>query len=137
METYTSVLIAQLNWSGTDLPGVLVTQWIAWIQLFDFEVRHIPGQKYSTIDGLSQQPLTAANIAETEAEEDIDDFILAELNYLRVSPIFLDKSTPILANNYSDYSKKIAIYLTTIYQTPKMNIKEFKAFKKKVVKFKV
>ena len=137
LETDASVLVAQLNRSGTDLPGALVTRWIAWIQLFDFEVRHIPGRKHSAADGLSRRPPTAADIAEAEAEEDIDDFILAELNCLRVSPVSLDEPTPILADNYSDYSRKIATYLTTLHQSPGMDTKEFNAFKKKAVKFKV
>lgn len=32
------VMVVRLVRSGTDLPGALVTQWIVWIQLFDFEV---------------------------------------------------------------------------------------------------
>ena len=71
------------------------------------------------------------DIAEAGTEEDIDDFILAELNYLLVSPIFLDKQIPISADNYSDYSWKIATYLTTLRQPPEMNAKEFNSFKKK------
>lgn len=48
----------------------------------------------------SDEPHTAAHLIEIEAEEDINDFILAELNSLRVSLISLDEPTPILANNY-------------------------------------
>ena len=114
LETDTSILVAQLNRSETDLPRALVTWLIAWIQLFDFDVWHIPGQKHSAADGLSQQPPTTVHFAETEAEEDIDDFFLAELNCFRVFPIFLDELIPILANNYSDPLQKIATYLTTL-----------------------
>ena len=102
LKTDASVLVAQLNQSGTDLPGALVTRWIAWIQLFDFEVRHIPGRKHTEADELSRKPPTVSDKAEAETETDIDDFILAELNSLRVSPISLDKPTPILADKYSD-----------------------------------
>lgn len=137
LETDARVLVAQLNRSGTDLPGVLVTRWTAWIQLFDFEVLHVPGRKHSAADGLSRRPPTAADLAEAEAETDIDDFILTELNSLRVSPISLDEPTPILADNYSDNSWKIATYLTTLRRPPEMNAKEFNAFKKKAVKFEV
>ncbi len=84
------------------------------IQLFDFEVRHIPGRKHSAADGLFCRLPTTSDLAEAEVEEDIDDFILAELNSLRVSPISLDEPTPFLADNYSDDSKKIATYLTTL-----------------------
>ncbi len=104
MKTDASVLVAQLNRSGTDLPPALVTRWIACIQLFDFEVRHIPGQKYSTADGFFRRPRTTCDLAGAEAEQDINEFILAELNGLRVSPISLDEPTSILADNYSDDS---------------------------------
>ena len=137
LETDARVLVAQLNRSGTDLPGALVTWWIAWIQLFDFEVWHVPGLKHSAADGLSRRPLTAADLAEAEAERDIDDFILTELNSLQVSPISLDKQIPILADGYLDYSWKIATYLTTLRRPAEMNSKEFNAFKKKALKFKV
>ena len=137
LETDANVLVAQLNRSGTDLPGALVTRWIAWIQLFDFEVRYIPGRKHTAADGLSQRPPTAADTAEAKAKKDIDDFILAELNSLRVSPISLDEPAPILVNHYSDDSQKIATYLTTLRRPPEMDTKEFNAFKKKAIKFKV
>ena len=137
LETYANVLVAQFNRSGTDLPGALVTWWIAWIQLFDFEVRHIPGRKHSAADGLSRWPTTTADLAEAEAEKDIDEFIFAELNNLRVSPISFDGPTSILADNYSDDSWKIATYLTTLRRPLEMNTKKFNAFKKKAEKFKV
>jgi len=53
LETDASVLVAQLNRLATDLPGALVTRWIAYIWLFDFEVRHVPGTKHTVADGLS------------------------------------------------------------------------------------
>ncbi len=79
--------------------------------MFDFEVRHISARKHTVTDGLSWRPLTAANIGEAKAEGDIDEFILAELNSLRVFP---DDSTSILADKYLDDSQKIATYLTTL-----------------------
>ena len=120
-----------------DLPGALVTRWIAWIQLFDFEVRHVPGRKHSAADGFSRKPPTATNLAEAKSETDLDDFTLAELKSLRVSPISLDEPTPILADSYSDHSRKIATYLTTLRRPPEMDVKEFNAFKKKALKYKI
>ena len=60
-----------------DLLGALVTQWIAWIQLFDSEVRHVPGRKHNAANGLFRRPSTKAGLAEADAEPSIDDFILA------------------------------------------------------------
>ena len=66
-------LAAQLNRSATDLPGALVTQWLAWIRLFDFEVRHIPGAKNVVADALSRRPATESDLEEAVREEDIDE----------------------------------------------------------------
>ena len=55
-----------------------------------------------------------ADIVKAKAKKDIDDFILAELNSLWVSPISLNKPVSMLINHYSDNSRKIATYLTTL-----------------------
>ena len=44
LETDANVLVAQLNGACTDLPGALIIRWIAWIRLFDFEVKHVAGR---------------------------------------------------------------------------------------------
>jgi hypothetical protein len=77
-------LAAQLNKSKTDLPSTLLTRWLAWIRLFDFEVRHVLGTKYITADGLSRRPRTASDNINEIYEKDIDDFIATELNILSI-----------------------------------------------------
>ena len=104
--------------------------------MFDFEVRNILGRKHTVEDGLSRRPPTSADMAEAETETEIDDFILAELNSLRVLPISLNERTPILADKYSENSRKIATYLTTIRRPLEITTKEFNAFKKKAIQFK-
>ncbi len=137
LETDANVLVAQLNRLKTDLPGALVTRWIALMQLFDFEARHIFGRKYTAVDELFRRPSIKANLEEEEAEPDIDEFILAELNCLQVSSISVDEPTPILHEDYTELSQKIATYLTTLQRPVNMGMKEFNSFKKQAVKFKV
>ena len=38
VELNAKTLVAQLNKSAADLSSALVSQWLAWIRLFDFEV---------------------------------------------------------------------------------------------------
>ena len=66
------MLVYQLNHISTDLPGVLINNWLAWIQLFNFEVRHIPGKHHVLPNALSRRPP-----AETDSTDnkDIDEFI--------------------------------------------------------------
>lgn len=78
-----------------------------------------------------------ANIVEAEVRKVNNDFIFVELSYLQILSIFLYKPKFILANYYLDYSWKIAIYLITLCQFLGIQTKEFNAFMKKIVKFKV
>jgi hypothetical protein len=92
LETDVNVLVAQLNRSATDLPGALVTRWIVYIRLFDFEVCHVPGNKHTAADGLSQRPCTESDDIDEANEVNIDDFIDAEINAFSVAPVVTDET---------------------------------------------
>jgi hypothetical protein len=84
LELDANTLVAQLSKAATDLPGALVTRWLAWIQLFDFEVKHVKGTKHTAADGLSRRPYQEGD---TEDEEDIDDWLAMELNAVGIVPV--------------------------------------------------
>jgi hypothetical protein len=77
-------LTAQLNRSRTDLLNALLTRWLAWIRLFDFEVCHVLGTKYTATNDLSRRPRTASDDINKMHEKDIDNFITTELNTLSI-----------------------------------------------------
>lgn len=113
LETDASMLVTQLNCPGVDLPGVLITRWLAWIWLFDFKVKHVPGRKHTAADGLSQR---LAVKGENNGTENIDEFIAAKLNSIHVNPIALDEAASefFLHDGYSKRSFQIAAYLTIL-----------------------
>lgn len=118
LEMDAKTLVAQLNRTATDLPGLVVVRWIAWIRLFDFTVRHVPGDKNMVADGLSRRPPTAREYRELEQEEDIDDFLDAEFNscYL-ASPMEGDFELEPVLNpevSWSEESLQIARYLRSL-----------------------
>ena len=145
LETDAQVLVAQLSRSATDLPGSLVTRWIAYIRLFDFEVRHVPGQKHTAADGLSRRPRTDSDDIDELYEDDIEDFIDAEINSYQVGLLTADNNSqsrsgsttsyeaPLLREGYSEASWQIAEYLTTLVRPKEMSKAEFRKFKKKAL----
>jgi len=181
VELDAKILVAQLNRSASDLPGALVTRWIAWIRLFDFEVRHVSGKKNVVADGLSRKPPGPSDILE-EDEEDIEDFIDGELDFIRVAPTVTRPRSagarvyPVatvegrteeeedegergdeqagegeeeeerewdpeggerLRPGYSEESKAIALYLTTLKKPSHMTSKQFRRFRTNALTFMV
>ena len=137
LEIDAQTLVAQLNRSATDLPGALVTSWLAWIRLFDFTVKHVPGDKHTAADGLSRRPATEEEIEEQGNEQDIDEFIQAQLNSLSVKVYSLEdkeNGNRILDECYSEESEKIARYLCSFERPLEMPTQEFKVFRKKALK---
>ena len=138
VEIDANTLVAQLNRSATDLPGALVTRWLAWIRLFDFDVKHMPGRKHTAADGLSRRPRGPSDSEDEAVEGDIDDFIDGQLNCVRVCPVrALDESEPVLDDGYSEESISIATYLTSMQKPPDMDQKQFRKFKLNALHFMV
>jgi hypothetical protein len=66
------VLVAQLNRAAIDHLRALIIRWLAWIRLFDFEVRHVLRKQYIAADALSRR-LRYPDDTRSSEEEDIDD----------------------------------------------------------------
>ena len=141
VETYANTLVAQLNRSAIDLPGSLMTRWLAWIQLWDFDVRHVPGKKNSVADGLSRRPAQEGELKD-KPKEDLEDFIDWELGCITcaINSTILrneDPNVSPLDDTYSEEYQKIARWLSTLRRPQEMTAKEFKSFKRKAIKFKI
>jgi len=68
---------------ANDLPGALITRWIPWIRLFNFNVKHVPGRLNGGPDGLFQRPQEEGE-PEPEEEDDLEESIAAGLQGIRV-----------------------------------------------------
>ena len=146
LETDAKVLVAQLNRAATDLPGALVTRWIAWIRMFDFEVRHVKGSTHTAADGLSRRPRTESDNLDEQYEGDIDDWIAAELDYLGISASSVEEALSNkqesvqedpLDDGYSEHSQSLAWFLTTLKKPVGMSRVEFRALKREATKYSV
>jgi hypothetical protein len=87
VEIYARTLVYQLNLPANDLPGAMVTRWIAWIRLFDFDVVHVLGKQQTAADGLSRRKGTEEDVAEAEEEnpQEVVQFLDQQLFACRVT----------------------------------------------------
>jgi hypothetical protein len=86
-ETDAKTPAAQLNRSASDVPGALVTRWLAWIHLFDFDVHHVFEEKFTTVYGLSRRLAKVLDEQEADNEEGVGEFIAAQLAVATVAPL--------------------------------------------------
>jgi len=71
VEMDAQTLVWILNQPPNDLLNALLIRWAAYIRLFDFDVRHVPGPKNGVADALSQRGkgLEDEHEDENEAED--------------------------------------------------------------------
>src|SRR5271169_1991457 len=77
VQTDSQTLVWLLNQPPNDLPNAMMTRWLSYIRLFDFDVKHIPGNKNGAADALSR---CGAGSADDEPhEDDADNYFDAQL----------------------------------------------------------
>ena len=80
MEIDAKTLVHQLNQPASGLSGSVVNRWLAWIRLFDFDLKHIAGTKHGGLDALLRR--SKGSGLEDKGESDIEDEIDAALSLL-------------------------------------------------------
>jgi len=148
LETDANTLIQQLNNHITDIPNAMTTRWIAYIKLFDFTLRHVPGRVHSAADGLSRRGHQPDD-KDRDITGDIEHILSAELNHITVAiGSLLDSSLRpccrrqatksggrILASSYSDESEEIAQYLNTLSAPEGWSREKFKRLQRRALEY--
>ncbi len=137
IEIDVNTLMMQLNKSASDLSEALMTWWLAWIRLFDFDIHHVFDCKHSTLDKLLHRFKESSDDEDETHKKDINDFIDAQLNFIHFCSvsIVVEEDMLILKDLYSEYFKKIACYLIFLSRSFEMLTKEFRKFKHETLKF--
>ena len=95
VQTDAQTLVWLLNQPPNDLPNALLTRWLAYIRLFDFEVKHIPGRTNGAADGLSRR---GASSLDPPDDDDIDGhfdaflYALAPTDSAPLSHVWFDET---------------------------------------------
>ena len=83
VETDAQTLVWLVNQPPNDLPNAILTRWLAYICLFDFDVRHVPGNKNSVADALSRRGKAPED--SDKEDDNVDDFFDTELYNISVT----------------------------------------------------
>ena len=62
----------------------MITRWLTYIRLFDFDVKHIPGNKNGGADALSWRGLALED--PDELSDDVDDYFDAKIFNIQIKP---------------------------------------------------
>ena len=75
IEIDVNILIIQFNCSAADLLETLITRWLTWIHLFDFNIRHVLDKRHIATDEFFRKSCELSNDIDEIHEKNIDDFI--------------------------------------------------------------
>jgi hypothetical protein len=128
-------LIWLLNQPPNDLPSAMITRWLTYIRLFDFDVHHIPGKKNGAADALSRRGKAPED---GESDDDVDDFFDAKLYNISVDFVSNRMARVwLLEGEYTGDDLVIGRYLETLRRPEGMEDSDWKGLKKKATGFMV
>ena len=126
------MMMIQLEKAVTDLSEILITQWIVWIQLFDFKVKHVFRSRHTAADELLKWLKVERKMNDIE---DINEFIDVELNIVRIFILKTEKKINILKSEYSCKNQQIVYFLSIMKKLKNISASDYFKFCKKAMRF--
>jgi transposase InsO family protein len=121
--------------NSPSLPNAPMTRWVAFIQLFSFDIVHKPGKTFTLPDALSRRPISSE---EEEFYEDQPDFDEEEP---LIKPCYLFRicsiQTQLETKEWEEpgYWRQLRHYLETLEQPPDMDKEDFAKLRRNSAKF--
>jgi hypothetical protein len=95
------------------LPNAAMSRWVSYIQLFDFELEHVPATKHHGPDGLSRRPAADNDSINTDEELEPD-----EPGHFITGPRFLDEINPLALKSHPPSELNFAKLKIESYEDP-------------------
>ena len=124
------MLMHQLNLPASDLLGSVMNRWLAWIRLFNFDIKHVAGKKHGGPDGLSRRKQSEANSDSNDSDE-LDEYMNADLTHAWVN----NGNGNAENNNMPDELRRIKHYLLMLERLDGMTDRAFRAFVRYATEF--
>jgi hypothetical protein len=132
VETDARTLVWLLNQPPNNLPNAMMTRWLSYIRLFEFEVRHIPGNKNGAADALSRR-IPSSDEAESDADS-TDDYFESKLYAISVTPDPVEDYRAQVWFQQADYEGDdllLGRYLETLERPEGLSDNQFRQLRKK------
>jgi len=132
VETDAQTLVWLLNQPPNDLPNAMMTRWLTYIRLFDFDVKHVSGNKNGAADALSRRGKAPEDT--DEPEDEADDYFDAKITAIQV---YNRQYGPLIARIYlheAEYEGDDLVlgrYLETLQRPEGMTDQQFQRLRKK------
>ena len=137
VETDAKTLVWLLNQTPNDLPNAMITRWLTYIRLFDFDVKHIAGTKNGAADALSRRGRAPED---SDEDEDVDAFFDAKLYNVSAHQGEDPNPNPIariwlVEGVYEGEDLRIGQYLESMERPEGLTTPQFRSFPKKALGF--
>ena len=109
--------------------------------MIDYEIKYIADRKHTAADDLFKRSHIEENILIEQQEQDINDFINAKLNSLKICSISINSDEvsekKMLRIEYNDKFERIIAILTLLQRSIELNRKKFRTFKSETLRYRV
>jgi Integrase zinc binding domain/RNase H-like domain found in reverse transcriptase len=136
--TDSQTLVWLLNQPPNDLPNAMMTRWLAYIRLFDFDTKHVQGNKNGAADALSRRGYCEEDGDLSDDDEAVDNFFEAKLYSVMVEPVkeFFETDVEILRihlneEEYEGNDLMLGKFLSTLQRPDGLTDLEYQQLRKK------
>lgn len=136
VRTDSQTLVWLLNQPPNDLPNAMMTRWLSYIRLFDFDVTHIPGNKNNGADALSRRG-KAPEDDDEEDENEADDYFDAKLYEITATGRSVNPVAQIYLHEaeYDGNDLVLGRYLETLQRPRELTDLQYQQLRKKTRNF--
>jgi hypothetical protein len=132
IETDAQTLVWLLNQPPNDLPNAMLTRWLTYIRLFDFEVKHVPGNKNGGADALSRRGHSPYDdFDDSDPEQYFDSRLNATSGDIAHGPPLHHGRIWLLEGEYEGPDLVLGRYLETLQRPEGLSDQEFQQLRRK------
>ena len=131
LETDAQTLVWLLNQPPNDLPNAMITRWLTYIRLFDFDVKHVAGNKNGGADALSRRGISELDPEENEDVDAYFDSKIYSITYDTLDTLQVIGRVWLLQGEYEGSDLMLGQYLETMQRPEGLSETEYRELKRK------